>query len=287
MLSLNAYAKINLCLDVVGRLENGYHQVRMIMQTVGIHDTLTFARTTGEIKITSDAGEIPLGEDNLIYKAASLMREKFQIAGGVSVHLEKRIPVAAGMAGGSADAACTMKAMNLLYDLGLSEEELCALGVKIGADVPYCIMGGTALSEGIGEVLTKLPPMPECVLLVAKPELGVSTKEVYERIDRHEITCHPDVDGMQKAIAESDLNGVVKRLANVLATVTEEMHPIVQKIREVMLSQGAFGSLMSGSGPSTFGIFENEEKARAAGERIRELGLAKRIFVTKPVSGRE
>ena len=287
MLSLNAYAKINLCLDVVGRLENGYHQVRMIMQTVGIHDTLTFERTTGEIKITSDAGEIPLGEDNLIYKAASLMRERFQIAGGVSVRLEKRIPVAAGMAGGSTDAACTMKAMNLLYDLGLSEEELCTLGVQIGADVPYCILGGTALSEGIGEVLTKLPPMPECVLLVAKPEIGVSTKEVYERIDRHEITDHPDVDGMQGAIAENDLDGVVKRLANVLATVTEEMHPVVQKIREVMLSQGALGSLMSGSGPSTFGIFESEEKARAAGEQIRELGLAKQIFVTKPVSGRK
>lgn len=287
MLSLNAYAKINLCLDVVERLENGYHQVRMIMQTVGIYDTLSFERTTGEIKITSDAGEIPLGEDNLIYKAASLMRERFQIAGGVSVHLEKRIPVAAGMAGGSTDAACTMKAMNLLYDLGLSEEELCTLGVKIGADVPYCILGGTALSEGIGEVLTKLPPMPECVLLVAKPEIGVSTKEVYERIDRHEITDHPDVDGMQRAIAENDLDGVVRRLANVLATVTEEMHPVVQKIREVMLSQGALGSLMSGSGPSTFGIFEKEEMARAAGEQIRELGLAKQIYVTKPVSGRE
>ena len=287
MLSLNAYAKINLCLDVVGRLENGYHQVRMIMQTVGIHDTLTFERTSGEIRITSDAREIPLGEDNLIYKAASLMRERFQIAGGVSVHLEKRIPVAAGMAGGSTDAACTLKAMNLLYDLGLSEEELCGLGVRIGADVPYCITGGTALSEGIGEVLTKLSPMPECVLLVAKPEIGVSTKEVYERIDRHEIRNHPDVDGMQRAIAENDLDGVVKRLSNVLATVTEEMHPVVQKIREVMLSQGALGSLMSGSGPSTFGIFESEEKAGAAGERIRELGLAKQIFVTKPVSGRE
>lgn len=287
MLSLNAYAKINLCLDVVGRLENGYHQVRMIMQTVEIHDTLTFERTAGEIRITSDAGEIPLGEDNLIYKAASLMRERFQIDGGVSVQLEKRIPVAAGMAGGSTDAACTMKAMNLLYDLGLSEEELCALGVKIGADVPYCILGGTALSEGIGEVLTKLSPMPECVLLVAKPEIGVSTKEVYERIDRHEITSHPDVDGMQRAIAENDLDGVVKRLANVLATVTEEMHPVVQRIREVMLSQGALGSLMSGSGPSTFGIFEKEEKARAAGEQIRALGLAKQIFVTKPVSGRK
>ena len=287
MLSLNAYAKINLCLDVVGRLPNGYHQVRMIMQTVGIHDTLMFERTAGEIRITSNAGEIPLGEDNLIYKAASLMRERFGIAGGVSVHLEKRIPVAAGMAGGSTDAACTMKALNLLYDLGLSEEELCELGVKIGADVPYCIIGGTALSEGIGEVLTKLSPMPECVILVAKPEIGVSTREVYERIDRHEIACHPDVDGMQKAITKKDLDGVVRRLSNVLATVTEEMHPVVLKIREEMLSQGALGSLMSGSGPSTFGIFEDEEKAKAAGERIRELGLAKQIFVTKPVSGME
>ena len=284
MITLNAYAKINLSLDVVGRLANGYHEVRMIMQTVGIHDTLTFEKTEGEIVLTSDAGELPLGEDNLIYKAARLVRETYGISGGVKVHLEKRIPVAAGMAGGSTDAAATLKAMNLLYDLGLSEEDLCGLGVKLGADVPYCIMGGTALSEGIGEVLTKLAPMPECVLLVTKPDINVSTKEVYQALDSQSVAWHPDVDGMRKAIEEGELEGIYSRLGNVLETVTVAKHPIVSEIKQEMLGNGALGSLMSGSGPSVFGIFDDEEKARVAGESIEKKGLAKQVFVTRPVN---
>ena len=284
MITLNAYAKINLSLDVVGRLANGYHEVRMIMQTVGIHDTLTFEKTEGEIVLSSDAGELPLGEDNLIYKAARLVKETYGISGGVKVHLEKRIPVAAGMAGGSTDAAATLKAMNLLYDLGLSEEALCGLGVKLGADVPYCIMGGTALSEGSGEVLTKLAPMPECVLLVAKPDINVSTKEVYQVLDSQSVPWHPDVDGMRKAIEEGRLEGIYSRLGNVLETVTVAKHPIVSEIKQEMLGNGALGSLMSGSGPSVFGIFDDEEKARAAGECIENKGLAKQVFVTGPVN---
>ena len=284
MITLNAYAKINLSLDVVGRLANGYHEVRMIMQTVGIHDTLTFEKTEGEIVLSSDAGELPLGEDNLIYKAAKLVKETYGISGGVKVHLEKRIPVAAGMAGGSTDAAATLKAMNLLYDLRLSEEDLCGLGVKLGADVPYCIMGGTALSEGIGEVLTKLAPMPECVLLVAKPDINVSTKEVYQALDSQSVPWHPDVDGMRQAIEEGWLEGIYSRLGNVLETVTVAKHPIVSEIKQEMLGNGALGSLMSGSGPSVFGIFDDEEKARAAGECIENKGLAKQVFVTGPVN---
>ena len=284
MITLNAYAKINLSLDVVGRLANGYHEVRMIMQTVGIHDTLTFEKTEGEIVLTSDAGELPLGEDNLIYKAARLVKETHGISGGVKVHLEKRIPVAAGMAGGSTDAAATLKAMNLLYDLGLSEEDLCGLGVKLGADVPYCIMGGTALSEGIGEVLTKLAPMPECVLLVAKPDINVSTKEVYQALDSQSVPWHPDVDGMRQAIEEGRLEGIYSRLGNVLETVTVAKHPIVSEIKQEMLGNGALGSLMSGSGPSVFGIFDDEEKARMACESITKKGLAKQVFVTRPVN---
>lgn len=284
MITLNAYAKINLSLDVVGRLANGYHEVRMIMQTVGIHDTLTFEKTEGEIVLSSDAGELPLGEDNLIYKAARLVKETYGISGGVKVHLEKRIPVAAGMAGGSTDAAATLKAMNLLYDLGLSEEDLCGLGVKLGADVPYCIMGGTALSEGIGEMLTKLAPMPECVLLVAKPDINVSTKEVYQALDSQSVPWHPDVDGMRQAIEEGRLEGIYSRLGNVLETVTVAKHPIVSEIKQEMLGNGALGSLMSGSGPSVFGIFDDEEKARAASECIENKGLAKQVFVTRPVN---
>ncbi len=283
MITLQAYAKINLSLDVVGRLENGYHLVRMIMQTIGICDELSFERTDGEIRITANDGDLPLGEDNLIYRAAVMIRDRFH-TGGVSVHLEKRIPVAAGMAGGSTDAACTLKAMNQLYDLRLSEEELRELGVKLGADVPYCIMGGTALSEGIGEVLTPIAPMPDCFLLVAKPEINVSTKYVYEQLDSHEIPVHPDVDGMRRAIEDKNVRKMAKLLGNVLQTVTIERYPIVEELKQVMLEQGALGSLMSGSGPSTFGIFDDEEKAKAAKARILELGLAKQVFVTKPVN---
>ena len=282
MITLQAYAKINLSLDVVGRLENGYHLVRMIMQTIGICDELSFERTDGEIRITANDGDLPLGEDNLIYRAAVMIRDRFH-TGGVSVHLEKRIPVAAGMAGGSTDAACTLKAMNQLYDLRLSEEELRELGVKLGADVPYCIMGGTALSEGIGEVLTPIAPMSDCFLLVAKPEINVSTKYVYEQLDSHEIPLHPDVDGMRRAIEDKNVRKMAKLLGNVLQTVTIERYPIVEELKQVMLEQGALGSLMSGSGPSTFGIFDDEEKAKAAAERIKALGLAKQVFVTRPV----
>ena len=281
-ISRRAYAKINLCLDVTGRLENGYHLVRMIMQSVDLFDELRFEKTEGEIVITSSREDLSVGEDNLIYKAAALMKEKFGIQGGVKVSLKKNIPMAAGMAGGSSDAACTLKAMNELYDLGLSEEALREIGVKIGADVPYCIMGGTALSEGIGEILTKLPPMPDCVLLLAKPEVGVSTKYVYEQLDSHEIPSHPDVDGMLGALEKGDLAGITARLSNVLETVTVEKHEVVGQIKRVMLEGGAMGSLMSGSGPTVFGIFENAEKARQAGENVRELGLAKDVFVTAP-----
>lgn len=283
-----AYAKINLCLDVTGRLPNGYHQVRMIMQTVGIHDTLSFERTEGEIQITADGGELPLGPENLIYKAILLMRESFGITGGAKVHLEKRIPIAAGLAGGSTDAACTLKAMNELYELGLPEQKLMELGVRIGADVPYCIMGGTALAEGIGEKLTQLSCVPwEMVLLVAKPEVGVSTKEVYQALDSREILGHPDVDGMLHLIGAKDTPGIAHKLGNVLETVTVERYPIVGAIKERMLEGGALGSLMSGSGPTVFGIFESEERAREVGALLERQGLAAQSFVTHPVNTRE
>ena len=274
MITLFAKAKINLCLDVVGRLPNGYHEVRMIMQTVGISDKLTFEKTEGEIRITTNKGELPLGEDNLIYKAAALMKETYGISGGVSVALEKHIPIAAGMAGGSTDAAATLKAMNELYELGLSEEELRKLGVKLGADGPYCVMGGTALSEGIGEVL--------CVLLVAKPDINVSTKYVYETLDSKEIPVHPKVDEMIGRIEEGDVRGVAALLGNVLENVTVERYKVVDEIKQVMLRGGAQGSLMSGSGPSVFGIFERADLAQTAAEEIRRLGLANEVFVTQP-----
>ena len=279
-----AYAKINLSLDVVGRLENGYHLVRMIMQTIDLCDELIFERTSGEITIECDRKDLSVGEDNLIYKAILLMKELYGLDGGVRVHLKKRIPMAAGMAGGSSDAACTLKAVNDLYGLGLSEERLRQIGKKLGADVPYCVMGGTALSEGIGEILTSIAPMPDCTLLVAKPDIDVSTKYVYEQIDKKEIKDHPDVDGMKTAIERGDVREIAGLLGNVLQEVTIEKHPIVQTIKNVMTEGGALGSLMSGSGPSVFGIYENEALAKATGEKIRELGLADQVFVTAPVN---
>ena len=278
-LQLRAYAKINLGLDVIRRLENGYHEVKMIMQTVGIYDELTFERIPSGIVLTTNHGELPLDENNLIYKAVRLMQENYGITEGVKVHLQKNIPVAAGMAGGSTDAAATLKAMNTLFDLQASEEDLRRLGVKIGADVPYCIMGGTALAEGIGEKLTALPKAPDCYLLVAKPDINVSTKYVYEHLDAKEGYAHPDIDGMVEAIKMGSLKGITDRMGNVLESVTIEAHPIIATIKERMLALGADNSLMSGSGPTVFGIFTDKDKAEKAYGQIKEEQLAGQVFL--------
>lgn len=277
---LKAYAKINLGLDVVRRLENGYHEVRMVMQTVGIYDELSFSKTDEGIVITTDSGELPTDENNLIYKAAKRMMERYDIRQGVRIHLQKNIPIAAGMAGGSTDAAATMKGMNELFELGADREELKEIGVQIGADVPYCVIGGTALAEGIGEKLTVLPDAPNCFLLVAKPDINVSTKYVYEHLDAEGVPVHPDIDGMVQAIRQKDLQGVVDRLDNVLERVTVKEYPVIDTIKARMLELGALSSLMSGSGPTVFGIFPEEEKAIQAYEQLKTEGLAKQIFVT-------
>lgn len=277
---IKAYAKINLGLDVVRRLENGYHEVRMIMQTVGIHDELMLKRTEKGITVTTDSGELPTDENNLIYKAAKLMLETYHIPSGLHIHLKKNIPVAAGMAGGSTDAAATFKGINRLFDLDCTLEELMKLGVQIGADVPYCVMGGTALAEGIGEKLTSLNPAPDCYLLVAKPDIQVSTKYVYEHLDAEGIKKHPDIDGMVEAIWEESLQGILDRMENVLESVTVEKYPIIQKIKDRMRELGALNSLMSGSGPTVFGIFISERQAREAYVQMEKEGLAKQLFVT-------
>lgn len=280
-LTRKAYAKINLGLDVVRRLENGYHEVRMIMQTVGIYDVLTFTAAQSGIRITTDSGELPVGEDNLIYRAAQLLIEEGNVSAGVDIRLEKHIPIAAGMAGGSSDAAATLLGLNELFALGKSEERLRQLGVRIGADVPYCIMGGTALAEGIGELLTPLPPAPQCVLLIAKPDIQVSTKYVYEHLDAGNTWQHPDIDGMRCAIESGDLSGVIARLGNVLETVTIEAYPVIDRIKREMVSGGARGSLMSGSGPTVFGIYDSGGQARAVRDSLERQGLARELFVTE------
>ena len=280
-LTRKAYAKINLGLDVVGRLENGYHQVRMIMQTVGLYDVLIFRAVKSGIRITADSGELSTGEDNLIYKAARLLMETYGVEAGVEIHLEKHIPIAAGMAGGSTDAAATLLGLNDLFGLQLSPKQLRKMGVHIGADVPYCIMGGTALAEGIGELLTPLPPVPQGTLLIAKPDIQVSTKYVYEHLDARETWQHPDIDGMRSAIESADLAGITECLGNVLETVTIEAYPVIAQIKREMLSCGAMGSLMSGSGPTVFGIYGSEEQAWVAHDCLEKKGLAKELFVTE------
>lgn len=282
-LKMNAYAKINLGLDVIGRLPNGYHEVKMIMQSVGICDELTFEKQPAGITVTTDSGELPTDENNLIYKAAKLLLDTFDVKEGVRIHLTKRIPIAAGMAGGSTDAAATLKAVNQLFRLGRTKEELMELGVKIGADVPYCILGGTALAEGIGERLTPLPPLPACYLLVAKPGINVSTKYVYTTLDAAPIPSHPDIDGMVDAIFAGDLERITARLGNVLETVTAPAHPIILEIKKKFLELGSAGVLMSGSGPTVFGIFPDKEEAERAFTSMKQSNLAGQVFLTTPV----
>lgn len=278
---LKAMAKINLGLDVVRRMENGYHEVRMIMQTVDLYDELIL-RKTGKagIRIVTEYEELPTDESNLIYKTAKLITERHPVTGGVEIELRKNIPIAAGMAGGSTDAAATFVGMNELFALGLSEEALREMAVSIGADVPYCIMGGTALSEGIGEILTPLLPAPECNVLIAKPDISVSTKFVYENLHANTLQKHPDIDGMIQAIKDGNLEGVSERIENVLETVTEKAYPVIADLKKLMKEQGAMNALMSGSGPTVFGIYADKKMAETAADAVRESGMAKQIFVT-------
>lgn len=280
-ISVKALAKINLGLDVVRRREDGYHEVRMVMQTIHLFDRLEIKRIQGgNITIATNLSFLPTNENNLVYKAAKLLMDEFHIGDGIDVKLYKHIPVAAGMAGGSTDAAAVLYGMNRIFDLGLTKEELMERGVKIGADVPYCIMRGTALAEGIGEKLTALPPMVKCPVLIAKPQINVSTRFVYENLKLNAKTVHPDINKLVDDITEKDLKKIALDMGNVLETVTIPNYPVIAEIKEQMMEHGAAGSMMSGSGPTVFGLFEKEDTAEAAYEAIRESGLAKQIYLT-------
>ena len=281
-LELKALAKINLGLDVTGRRENGYHDVRMIMQSVYLYDNVRLEKTgaDGEIRLKSNLGYLPADENNLAYKAAKILTEEFDIREGVQITLDKHIPVAAGMAGGSSDAAAVLFGMNRMFGLHLSQQELMDRGVKLGADVPYCIMRGTVLAEGIGEILTPLPAMPKCTVLIAKPPVSVSTKTVYEALDSQEITEHPDIDGIIKGLEAGSLKQVAQCMGNVLEDVTIPLYPVIDQIKQEMLAAGAAGAMMSGSGPTVFGLFENRAAAKTAQKNIREKSLARQVYVT-------
>ena len=278
---LKAYAKINLGLDVLGKREDGYHEVRMIMQTIRLYDKLNMKKLSkDEIVIKTNLAYLPTNENNLVYRAIQMIKEEFNIKQGIYVELQKHIPVAAGLAGGSSDAAAALIGMNRLFQLKLTTTDLMKRAIKLGADVPYCILGGTALSEGIGEVLTPLAPMPSAYVLIAKPPINVSTKYVYENLILNEQTNHPDIDGIMEAINSKDLRGVTSRLSNVLESVTIDRYPIIQEIKDKMIEFGAMNALMSGSGPTVFGIFEDLNLAKKAFYQLKIQGKAKQIYLT-------
>lgn len=286
---LKALAKINLSLDVLRRREDGYHEVKMIMQTVSLCDELEVRKVKQPgIHVKTNLYYLPTNENNLVYKAASLLMDEFHITDGISIQLQKKIPVAAGMAGGSSDAAAVLWGLNQMYGLGLSRKELMELGVRLGADVPYCVLRGTALAEGIGEKLKVLPPMPKCYILIAKPGINVSTRFVYENLHANDLRPeqHPDVDAVIGNIRDGDLAGLCAHMGNVLEEVTVPAHPVIDRIKKYMIKGGALGAMMSGSGPSVFGIFDTQGKARKAYRAVKAARLAKQVWLTVPYNVR-
>ena len=278
---LKAMAKINLGLDVVRKREDGYHEVRMIMQTIRMYDQIELEPTEAPgIRVSTNLNYLPTNEDNLVYKAAKLLMDEFDVKKGLNIGLRKFIPVAAGMAGGSSDAAAVMVGVNRLFHLNLSQKELMERGVKIGADVPYCILRGTALAEGIGEKLTHLPPAPAGYVLIAKPGIHVSTKFVYTNLKANELESHPDIDGQIQAIRSGDLKKVAELCGNVLETETIPAYPVIEEIKDVMKKGGALNACMSGSGPTVFGLFDDREKAKAVYENLYGGELAKQVYLT-------
>ena len=278
---LRALAKINLGLDVLRRREDGYHELRMIMQTINMYDQLDMEISEEPgIKITTNLPYVPVNQNNLVYRAANMLMEEFQIKEGLTVDLQKMIPVAAGMAGGSSDAAAAMIGVNRLFQLGLSVKDLMERGVKIGADVPYCLLRGTALAEGIGDKLRALPACPDCYVLIGKPGISVSTKFVYENLRANELKTHPRIDEMLDAIQWHNLYKMADLMENVLETVTIPQYPIIAEIKNHMKEHGALNAMMSGSGPTVFGLFDDKVLADHACEALRESRLARTVFLT-------
>ena len=274
---LRAMAKINLGLDVLRKREDGYHEVRMIMQTIQMYDLLDIRKKEEPgISLSTNLPYVPSDERNLVYKAAKLLMDEFDIKEGLSMKLTKFIPVAAGMAGGSSDAAAAFVGVNRLFRLGLSEEELMKRAVQVGADVPYCVMRGTALAEGIGEKLTRLPGLPKCYVLVGKPG-----KLAYENLHLDQIQSHPDIDGMISDIENQDLHSLTAKMQNVFEPGIISQYPVIQEIKDLMEANGALKAMMSGSGPTVFGIFDDRSKLREATEALRNSHLAKTVFATQ------
>ncbi|MDY4834473.1 MAG: 4-(cytidine 5'-diphospho)-2-C-methyl-D-erythritol kinase [Frisingicoccus sp.] len=281
-IQMKALAKVNLGLDVIRRREDGYHEVKMIMQTVRLYDRIILEKTQKGISMETNLSFLPVNEQNIAYRAAKMLMDEFHIQSGLHIKIDKHIPVAAGMAGGSTDGAAVLYGVNKIFELGLTKRQLMERGVKLGADVPYCIMRGTVLSEGIGEILTPVSSLPDCHILIAKPPVSVSTKHVYENLKLDKIEKHPDIDGMVEALRIEDLHGVTQRMENVLETVTIPEHPEIQQIKELMIKEGALNALMSGSGPTVFGIFDDREKGMRARDLLRKSSLVRHTYLVRP-----
>jgi len=283
IIQLRAMGKINLGLDVVRRREDGYHEVRMVMQMVNLYDRIKITKIRRpKIYISSNLPFLPINENNIAYQAAKLLMDEFKLRSGVYIEIEKHIPVAAGMAGGSSDAASVLHGINRLFHLNLSKSQLMERGVKLGADVPFCISRRTSLCEGIGEIITPLQSIPDCYILIAKPGFSVSTKHVYENLNIDAISTHPDIDGLVNAVSRQDIHGIAGHMANVLETVTAVEYPDIEKIKDLMCQNGALNAMMSGSGPTIFGIFKHKKTARIAYEELRKEANVRNVFLTRP-----
>ncbi|QWU18141.1 4-diphosphocytidyl-2-C-methyl-D-erythritol kinase [Paenibacillus sophorae] len=278
-----APAKINLMLDVLHKRPDGFHEVEMIMTMVDLADRLEMSELRRDtIIISSQAGYIPLDEKNLAFQAAKLLKERYGVKQGVHIHLDKKIPVAAGLAGGSSDAAAALRGLNRLWQLGLSSEELQELGAELGSDVPFCVTGGTALATGRGEKLTPIASMPQCWVVLAKPPINVSTAEVYGKLRADRIAVHPSARLMQEAVEAGDFQAVCGRLGNVLEEVTLKLHPEVQQLKEAMIRLGADGVLMSGSGPTVFGLVSKQSKVARIYNGLR--GFCKEVYAVRSLT---
>ena len=275
-----AQAKINLTLDALYKRPDGYHEVEMVMQTVDLSDHLTFTeREADEIALSCTAPYIPLDERNLVYQAAKLMKETFGVQKGIHIHIDKRIPVAAGLAGGSSDAAATLRGLNKVWNLGQSLDQLAELGAKIGSDVPFCMYGGTAVAKGRGEIIERLPNTCPMWVVLVKPPIAVSTAEVYGRLRTDEIEEHPDTQAMVEALSRGDLKAICQHMGNVLEKVTFAMHPEVERLKSQLLKFGAPGAMMSGSGPTVFALVEREEKALRICNALR--GFSREVYLCR------
>ena len=275
-----AQAKINLTLDVLGKRPDGYHEVEMVMQTVDLSDHLTFTETEpDEIVLSCTAPYIPLDQRNLVYQAAFLVKQTYGVRKGIHIHIDKRIPVAAGLAGGSSDAAATLRGLNRVWNLGQTLDQLAELGAKIGSDVPFCIYGGTAIARGRGEQIEHLPKVAPTWVVLVKPPIAVSTADVYGRLRLNEVEQHPDTQAMVSALQTGDVREISARLGNVLESVTFKMHPEVERLKQQLLKFGAQGALMSGSGPTVFALVDRETKATRIYNALR--GFSREVYLCR------